>query len=429
MPPLPRSSADLTIAGNVRGGKHFRASVPYHARSAFQADLGTSYLDSFFRHSSGVNDSVRTQGSITPYYSPSNTVTRTVPGLSGVIHPTLTPITSMNNTRIATGSPNTLSSLEPSAYTLPSYDQTVARALLQLDTHTFPLSTQAQTNRWLRQQQGLPEAPVFDGDPFTTDPSKEQTPGVEEPLQNRITPEDAAHDPMTALQALTPEQWADYFQSLETEEGITSQAEYRPPVTTDTTDATDTQPQLLSHPAIQPSESSHTEFTGSDSGSATLGAYTEARYLHFMALGRRHLQQGQFNAAENAYALAATYKADDPWAQAGKSQALFALRRYSTSALFLERILNELPHYAQISIDLKTLVGGKEQLLERIGELERFLSINPSFDLYFLLGYVYYQTRDIGLAQEAIQEAIQKKPNHRGAQAVKLAIDRKIGLK
>jgi hypothetical protein len=429
MPSLPRSSADLTIAGNVRGGKHFRGSVPYHAKSAFQGELGTSYLDSFFRHSRGVNDGAPALGAVAPFYSPSSTVTRTVPGQSGVIHPSLSPISPMN-TRITTGSTDTLSSWAwgQSAYTTSSNDQAVARALLQLDTHAFPLSTQAQTNRWLRQQQGLLDTPVLDRAPFSTDPLPEQSSAAEKPVPDPSNAEDAVLDPMATLQALTSEQWAAYFQTLQTDDGGTFRAEQRPSVTS-TTAPPDAGPQPLSQPTNRPSAPNPAALTGTNPGASTLEAYTEARYLHFMVLGRRHLEQGHFSEAENAYALAGTYKPDDPWAHAGKCQAFFAMHQYSTSALFLARALDGLPEYAQISIDLEALVGGKEQLLKRIGELERFVTISPCFDLYFLLAYTYYQTQDLGLAQEAIHKAIEKTPQHKGARAVNQAINKKIGFK
>ena len=53
--PIDRSS-DLTITGNVRGGKYFHGTVPYQSSSYFEQTLPSSSLDSFIRDSTGSED-------------------------------------------------------------------------------------------------------------------------------------------------------------------------------------------------------------------------------------------------------------------------------------------------------------------------------------------------------------------------------------
>jgi tetratricopeptide (TPR) repeat protein len=81
------TTGNLVITGNVGGGKHFRGIVPYSATSSFTGTAGTTTLDSFLRRSADSGSIGNVSGGYTPYYSPSNTVTTTRPGLSNIIRP------------------------------------------------------------------------------------------------------------------------------------------------------------------------------------------------------------------------------------------------------------------------------------------------------------------------------------------------------
>jgi tetratricopeptide (TPR) repeat protein len=81
------NSANLPITGNVRGGKHFRGSIPYNSTTSFGAPLGSTSLDSFLRYSAVPEARANYPQNYSPYYSPSGTVTTTVPGYPGVFSP------------------------------------------------------------------------------------------------------------------------------------------------------------------------------------------------------------------------------------------------------------------------------------------------------------------------------------------------------
>lgn len=87
-------SGNLTVTGNVRGGRHFRGIVPYQSRYSFEADLPSSSLDSFLRYSAGSEDIGGGAGryETQPYYSGTRTVTTTRPGYGGVFRPVSTQI-------------------------------------------------------------------------------------------------------------------------------------------------------------------------------------------------------------------------------------------------------------------------------------------------------------------------------------------------
>ena len=98
--PVPiDTTADLSITGNLRHGKHFRGNVPYRSISDFGPDPASSSinsyrstpsLSSFLRDSAGSED-FRRRSSVgfaaRPYYSPYESVARTVPGRTEVLLP------------------------------------------------------------------------------------------------------------------------------------------------------------------------------------------------------------------------------------------------------------------------------------------------------------------------------------------------------
>ena len=100
------TGGNLAITGNVRGGKHFRGTVPYRSTTDFRESIGSSSLDSFLRDSASPEDFGRyaggyrpyyapaatVMGSYRPFYSPTGTVAATQPGRSGVFMPVTTKI-------------------------------------------------------------------------------------------------------------------------------------------------------------------------------------------------------------------------------------------------------------------------------------------------------------------------------------------------
>ncbi len=98
--PVPiDATADLSMTGNLRGGKAFRGNVPYRSTSDIGLNPGSSSinshratpsLSSFLRDAAGPEDIGRRSAAgygARPYYSPSEAVARTVPGGGGVFAP------------------------------------------------------------------------------------------------------------------------------------------------------------------------------------------------------------------------------------------------------------------------------------------------------------------------------------------------------
>ncbi|HEY5503728.1 MAG TPA: hypothetical protein VIK28_01120, partial [Sedimentisphaerales bacterium] len=84
------TSGNLVITGNVANGMQFRGVVPYNSPTSFYAPASSLQhtsggLDSFLRNSAGSQNFGTSSGGLTPYYSPTWTVTTTQPGGSGVV--------------------------------------------------------------------------------------------------------------------------------------------------------------------------------------------------------------------------------------------------------------------------------------------------------------------------------------------------------
>ena len=114
-------SSNLVITGNIRRGRHFRGTMPYRSATSFRTTLGSTSLQSFLRDSAGAEDFGRYFGKYRarPYYSPTETVTTTRPGRSGVFRPA--------GTRISSRAPDVFG-LEPLPKTqaLSSWDTSVS---------------------------------------------------------------------------------------------------------------------------------------------------------------------------------------------------------------------------------------------------------------------------------------------------------------
>ncbi len=83
-------SGNLVITGNVANGMQFRGVVPYNSPTSFYAPASSlqrtsAGLDSFLRDTAGSQNFGSSSGGLTPYYSPTWTVTTTQPGVQGVV--------------------------------------------------------------------------------------------------------------------------------------------------------------------------------------------------------------------------------------------------------------------------------------------------------------------------------------------------------
>ena len=152
--PVPiDATADLSVTGNLRHGKHFRGNVPYRSTSDVGLDPGSSSLNShrgapslnsFLRDTAGPEDFGRRFSvgyGARPYYSPAEVGARTVPGGAGVFAPQSTG-NSFGVSRQERSTRTTLFALEsvPGQHVLPERGTAPTAARFQrLQTPHHPL--------------------------------------------------------------------------------------------------------------------------------------------------------------------------------------------------------------------------------------------------------------------------------------------------
>jgi len=152
-------------------------------------------------------------------------------------------------------------------------------------------------------------------------------------------------------------------------------------------------------------------------------SYSQAKFNQHLQAAENYLRAGRYYRAADSFALASIYKLDEPLCFAGRGHALFAAGEYVSSALFLSRALEIAPEYARTKIDFAAILGGENELDDRIADIKEWLGRSGSDQLEFLLGYVYYRMGRLDQAKQTIDAACEKMPGSLALDAVKKAID------
>ena len=156
---------------------------------------------------------------------------------------------------------------------------------------------------------------------------------------------------------------------------------------------------------------------------SSLESLSGSKFNQHMCEAEEHLKAGRYYRAASCFSLASVYQSVNPLALAGRGHALFAAGEYVSSALFLSRALAVNPEYLLVKVDLVAMLGDENKLAGRIADIEQWLARSGSSQLQFLLGYVYYRTGQLHLANRAIDAAYEKTPESPALQAMKIAID------
>ena len=458
--PIDRSG-NLLVTGNIRGGRYFRGIVPYRAPTYFGAETPSSSLDSFVRDSAGSEDFSRFSAGYKPYYSPTETVTTTIPGYSGVIGP------STMDVGARPAQPTIIGNLLPRRDTM--FDPRDELSLRQLRPMSMTpeemeklisseLATYSHARR-LTDQQYQPQIEQFSRDvnqvsdktaelmktltarddslSAAAKPSRDVLQRVETPTQKEQVPKGQAseenvetpfgatwapdldkqldvHDQMKRQLAKSQKELELAMATQQTEKA--AEEEDKKPAGEQTQE--DSQAKKLAEIVLSVAKAK-----GILGPYETFASFSEDKFNQHMRAGEQYLKQGKYYRAADAYTLASIYKPDDPLAYAGKSHALFAAGEYMSSALFLSRALQIFPEYAQFKIDIEAMVGNRDKLESRIVDVEDWLKRSGAPELQFLLAYVYYQMDRPERAKEAIDAACEKMPQAPAVIALKKAIE------
>jgi len=151
--------------------------------------------------------------------------------------------------------------------------------------------------------------------------------------------------------------------------------------------------------------------------------FTQARFERHMRTAIRYLHQGQYYQAANAFVSASIYKPKHPGPYAGRSLALLAAGEYVSSSLFLQRAIEQDSRYLYSKVDIVALLGDRDKLDSRVADLEQWRARSLSWQLDFLVGYIYYRLGRLDEAKDAVELAAEKKPQALAVQALKRAVN------
>jgi hypothetical protein len=156
---------------------------------------------------------------------------------------------------------------------------------------------------------------------------------------------------------------------------------------------------------------------------APVDSVSQEKFDRYMQMAQLHLQQGRHARAAESFALASVYDPRDARPQIGRSHALLAAGDYLGSAVCLAKAIELDPRHTLRKLDLIEAVGGPDQFVQRITDLEQRAKTGdapPGFQL--LLAYIYQQMDRPAEAHAAVQAAKRGLPASKSVTLLEAAI-------
>jgi len=481
--PLDNSS-NRVITGNVGGGKHFRADIPYRSATSINAPMGSTSLDSFMRYTATAQTPGGSAGTYSPYYSPTGTTTTTQPGARSV----LVPGTSSTGSSVA-APPILTPRLAPATDVDTWAGDTTLGALPPL--RLWSQSRTSDSTRGVDLQRPLEppidrrvsaqEPDIVTGDEYerqmellqarlvqiqtelmalerSVSPTEEKLPSDQTPPAQNLSRREELLEVTARLLAATKSPTSDHGQEEErspvggttaapkTGSGAESPLELYDPgrqatQMRQTVSATARQ-QASAHTTPQGSvgagtdtSRTPTDVSGSQRGGQTartpaqaVSGQTDSASVRAFA---RHLNTaehqfncGQYTQAAKSFALASDCLPNNARAHLVRSQALFAAGQYAGSVHSLARAIELDLEYALRPFDFIRIAGGPDAFIARFNELEKAVQTGKTPQLQLLLAYVYYQMQRPEEARIAVAAAQQALPSSIPVDLLKTAIDK-----
>ncbi|HON92971.1 MAG TPA: tetratricopeptide repeat protein [Sedimentisphaerales bacterium] len=452
--PLDRS-ANLPITGNVAGGKHFRGSIPYNSTTTFGAPLGSTSLDSFLRYSATPDVQAGYPQGYSPFYSPTGTVTTTLPGYPGVFSP-VSPRIVGGSGQARTGQPLDVLTMtevaEPQASTRDGWGVQSSPRLGDVPMSTesgktilntpgdglmSPQEYQQRLDQLLEgieRMQGkssrlypgrsteddaipLPQLPVSGQEVLSAVKS-----GLEF-YDPPVIPQETIPTPLNAAEPVGGTSTDDDRRTSAIPQDVAVLGPVEEKSKSARRSATvqafsnERLPQETAEPPSTMSSSETQPRTYADSDSVT-----RKRFDQHLAAGQSHMRQDRYDLAVDSFRLACVYVPYDVRPHFGKSLALLATGDHVASAMSLIRALELDAGYVTQKRDLVESLGGPDLFVRQISRLQDLVEEGASPQLQLLLAYVYFQmdqTHEAIAAIEAVRAAL---PSSRAAASLQRAI-------
>jgi tetratricopeptide (TPR) repeat protein len=453
------TSGNLVVTGNVAGEAYFRGVVPYGGVTNFSLPTSTlantsGAFDSFMRRTTGSQSFEQSGGGLTPYYSPTLTVTTQIPGTRGVVTSQATGgygaesfygaalpqaqtgYYQQGNVLQVRTRPLSMSQMEmekriqDDAARIPLGGEPVTEVQL-LERFWREIGVQIEQRQKPAEDEGKKAGPY--GLEVGNEPDIRTLLGLKKELEKQpaATGQEGNPQQLANMAGRGPE--LDVYEQMKKQlvepatglEGLTEGIEgIIKPVTGQA-------PRLGSGQAepnkpadgVTKAGTSAIVRTGVGEVYKSFTAFSDDKFNKYIRAAESYMKQGRFYRAADAYTLATAYKPNDPLGYAGKSIALFASGEYMSSSLFLARALEIFPEYAKFKVDLIGMIGDKDTIENSILNVREWSTRSDSGELEFLLSYVYYQLDRMEFARLMIESAVKKMPDSTAVAAMKKAID------
>lgn len=411
-------NGNLIVTGNVSGGKHFRGVVPYNAVSDFGGRLGSTSVDSFLRYSADGSYS----STLTPYYSPTRTVSILTPGSQGqLLAPSYVNLSGgsglgpLGNQQFAPTSTSymTNSQFRPLSTNLQGLDRTLSQDMAAYPQGGIQTAQQQQAQM----------------DKYREE-LKQQAEKTAQDQQNIVDLKYSSEQDAKDKKKLGENKPGDSFENIQKElEAVQKvlgqlKAGETPTLPDNSNKQTETETAAAQETVARDVAASNL----SDRAKTVLGEhktfkdFEKAKYNEHIRTAENYMKQGRYYLAADSYSMALVYKFNDLTAYAGKCHALFAAGEYMSSALFLSRALEISPEFVNSKVDLVAVIGNKDTIETRAADILKWMQRTNSPELGFLLSYVYYRLDRPDFSKVMIDAAAEKMPDSPAVETLKKAI-------
>jgi hypothetical protein len=395
---------NLTMTGNIGGGRHFRGFVPYSSSDYIDQRL----LDP---QSRAVSSFLRRSASGEAFFDPRQTVTSLQrPGGTGLTGATLPPQVR------PTASKQWLESFDiadvirpPEQRPLTTSTQTLESILQQMlpqrtaEPKAPPAASRQRTAQGLELSKTPAEtraAPILI-DTTGQKPDSESAPGSESiyaQIRRQLgIPDKTESMEKEDLRSVTKEP---------DDAGISSQL-------------TPTRSRITRRQL--PQEDSPEE-RALPLNNADFEQFAAVRSENYLILGEEFLKNGQYYKAADAFELSCLWDRKNPLLVLARSHALFAAGEYMSSAYYLSQAIEMEPKVLESRLDWAALLNSRDTFETRLTELATWQQRSNSPELALLLGYVLLQDGKIIRARIAAEFAQDMMSDSPAAQSLLKAV-------
>lgn len=136
-------------------------------------------------------------------------------------------------------------------------------------------------------------------------------------------------------------------------------------------------------------------------------------YQDAMGAGYDAFHRGQYSQAARYFLLASQFNHGDPSSRLCAAHAQVALGQYGSAASLLHRAFDLQPKLAYLPLDIRDSYGRAGDFAVHLDSLRETANQSHNSDVWFLLGYYYYNSGEADLAGPALARACRLSPDDR----------------